>query len=138
MSDFGMGPDNEKALRQEMSRLGVRQEDIVEKFVRSRGPGGQNVNKTSTCVYLRHIPTGIEVKCQKERTQSQNRYLGRKLLLKKIAASILRRLSEQRRRIEKLRRQKRKRPMRLKLKTLEEKRRRAQKKLLRQRVPEIE
>jgi len=130
--------DKKKALKQEMSGLGVREEDIVEKFVRSRGPGGQNVNKTSTCVYLKHVPTGIEVKCKNERSQSQNRYLARKLLLKKIKAYILGRLSEERQRIEKLRRQKRKRPMRLKLEILEEKRRHAQKKLLRRGVREIE
>lgn len=138
MTDFGVGLDKEKALKQEMSRIGIREEDIIENFVRSRGPGGQNVNKTSTRVYLKHIPSGIEVKCQKERTQSQNRYLARKLLLKKIECSILRKLSEERQRIEKLRRQKRKRPRRLKLKILEEKHRQAQKKLLRQRVSEIE
>ena len=130
--------DKKKALKQEMSGLGVREEDIVEKFVRSRGPGGQNVNKTSTCVYLKHVPTGIEVKCKNERSQSQNRYLARKLLLKKIKAYILGRLSEERQRIAKLQRLKRKRPMRLKLKILEEKRRHAQKKLLRRGVREIE
>jgi len=130
--------DKKKALKQEMSGLGVREEDIVEKFVRSRGPGGQNVNKTSTCVYLKHVPTGIEVKCKNERSQSQNRYLARKLLLKKIKASILGKLSEERQRIAKLQRLKRKRPMRLKLKILEEKRRHAQKKLLRRGVREIE
>ena len=130
--------DKKKALKQEMSGLGVREEDIVEKFVRSRGPGGQNVNKTSTCVYLKHVPTGIEVKCKNERSQSQNRYLARKLLLKKIKASILGRLSAERQRIAKLQRLKRKRPMRLKLKILEEKRRHAQKKLLRRGVREIE
>jgi len=138
MADFRVGLDKEKALKQEMSRLGVKEEDIVENFVRSRGPGGQNVNKTSTCVYLKHIPTGIEVKCQRERSQGQNRYLARKLLLKKIEASVSGRLSEERQRLEKIRRQKRKRPRRLKLKVLEEKRRHAQKKLLRRGVREIE
>jgi len=138
MADFRVGLDKERALKQEMLRLGVREEDIVENFVRSRGPGGQNVNKTSTRVYLKHIPTGIEVKCQRERSQSQNRYLARKLLLKKIETFILARLSEEMQRVEKIRRQKRKRPRRLKLKILEEKRRHARKKLLRRKVSEIE
>ena len=53
--------------------LGLRKEDLVEKFIRSAGKGGQNVNKTSTCVYLKHLPTGIEVKCQQERSQVMNR-----------------------------------------------------------------
>lgn len=138
MADLRVGLDKEKALKQEMSRLGVREEDILENFVRSRGPGGQNVNKTSTRVYLKHIPTGIEVKCQRERSQSQNRYLARKLLLKKIETFILARLSEEMQRVEKIRRQKRKRSRQLKLKILEEKRRHSQKKLLRRKVSEIE
>ncbi|MCX5701802.1 MAG: peptide chain release factor-like protein, partial [Candidatus Omnitrophica bacterium] len=61
-----VGLEKEKSLREKMERLGVRKEDIVEKFTRAKGPGGQNVNKVSTCVYLRHLPTGIEVKCQQE------------------------------------------------------------------------
>ncbi len=130
--------DRNKALKRKMLGLGVREEDIIESFVRSRGPGGQNVNKTSTRVYLKHTPTGIEVKCQKERSQAQNRYLARELLLKKIEASILGKLSEERQRIAKLQRLKRKRPERLKLKILEEKRRRSQKKVLRHKVRETE
>lgn len=137
MADFGVGLDKEKALREKMSRFGIREEDIIEKFVRSQGPGGQNVNKTSTCVYLKHIPTGIEVKCQQERSQALNRYLARQLLVKKIESSILGALSEERQRIEKIRRQKRRRARRLKLKILEGKRRRSEKKRLRVGIREI-
>lgn len=126
----------EMALREMMARLGVREEDIEEKFIRSQGPGGQNVNKVSTCVYLRHIVTGIEVKCQQERSQSQNRYHARKLLLKKIERVILGKLSEEQKRIEKIRRQKRRRSRRAKLKMLESKRRHSIKKSLRARVRE--
>lgn len=126
--------EKEKQLRQKMSSLGIRQEDIEETFIRSSGPGGQNVNKTSTCVYLRHLPTGLEVKCQKERSQALNRYLARKVLLKKIENLILGNLSEEKKRIEKLRRQKRKRSKRAKLKVLEAKRKRAQKKALRAKI----
>jgi protein subunit release factor B len=138
MGDFGVGLDKEKVLLEKMSRFGIREEDIVEKFVKSAGPGGQNVNKTSTCVYLKHIPTGIEVKCQQERSQALNRYLARKLLVKKIENSILGVLSEERQRIEKIRRQKRRRARRLKLKILEEKRRHSEKKRLRASIREIE
>ena len=67
-----------------MEALGIREKDIEEKFVRSTGRGGQKVNKTSTCVYLRHIPTGIEVKWMRERSQSLNRFLARRELLSKI------------------------------------------------------
>ena len=67
-----------------MEELGILEKDIEEKFVRSSGHGGQNVNKTSTCVYLKHVPTGIEVKCMKDRSQSINRFFARRELIKKI------------------------------------------------------
>ncbi len=133
-----VGLEKEKSLQEKMVRLGVREEDIVERFIRSQGPGGQNVNKVSTCVYLRHIPTGIKVKCQQERSQALNRYRARQILLKKIESALLGKLSEEQKRIEKLRRQKRKRSRRAKLKVLESKRRNAVKKLLRARVRETE
>lgn len=128
----------EKPLREMMARLGVREEDISERFIRAQGPGGQNVNKVSTCVYLRHLPTGIEVKCQQERSQAQNRYRARQLLLEKIECALLRKYSEEQKRIEKIRRQKRGRSRRAKLKILETKRRHAAKKFLRARVRETE
>jgi len=138
MPEFGVGLLKEKALREKMRELGVRDEDIAENFIRSRGPGGQNVNKTSTCVWLKHIPSGIQVKCQEERSQALNRYLARKILLKKIENLMLGRLSEERKSIEKIRRQKRRRCRRAKLKVLEAKRQQAEKKLLRQKISEID
>jgi protein subunit release factor B len=138
MSDFGVGIEKEKALEEKMRRLGIRQEDIEESFIRSSGPGGQNVNKTSTCVYLKHIPTGIEVKCQKERSQALNRFLARRILLQKIETRILGKLSQEQQLIAKIRRQKRRRSRRAKLKVLEGKRRRAEKKSFRGPVREIE
>jgi protein subunit release factor B len=138
MSDFGVGIEKEKALAEKMARLGVRQEDIVENFIRSSGPGGQNVNKTSTCVYLKHIPTGIEVKCQKERSQALNRFLARRILLQKIEQRILGKLSQEQQLIAKIRRQKRRRSRRQRVKILEGKRRQAEKKSLRAPVRDIE
>lgn len=138
MADLGVGLDKEKALLEKMEQLGIHRKDIIESFIRSAGPGGQNINKTSTCVYLKHIPTGIEVKCQKERSQALNRYIARKLLLKKIESSILGKLSEEKKRIEKIRRQKRRRSKRAKLKILEGKRLNAQKKVLRAKIRQIE
>lgn len=138
MREFGVSPEKEKALSEKMLRLGIKEADIVEKFIRSAGPGGQNVNKTSTCVYLKHLPSGIEVKCQKERSQALNRFIGRGILAAKIEAAILGELAEQKRRIARMRRQKRRRSRRAKLKILEAKRRHSQKKLLRAKIGEID
>lgn len=121
----------EKTLREKMEKLKIRESDIIEKFVRSSGKGGQNVNKTSTCVYLKHIPTGIEVKCQQERSQALNRFLARRRLVNKIETLILGRFSEERKKIEKIRRQKRRRSKRAKEKMLRDKKKRAEKKKLR-------
>jgi len=122
-----------KALYDKMRRLGIEEADLTEKFIRSGGKGGQRVNKASTCVYLKHRPSGIEVKCQQERSQSLNRFLARRIMVKKIEALVLGRQSEEQGRIEKIRRQKRKRSKRAKEKILRDKKIRAQKKKLRQR-----
>ncbi|HTP64697.1 MAG TPA: peptide chain release factor-like protein [Geobacteraceae bacterium] len=87
MLTFSVSEEKNKWLRERMAALGVGEEELEEKFVRSSGKGGQHVNKTSTCVWLKHIPTGIEVKCMAERSQSVNRFLARRELLEKIAAS---------------------------------------------------
>jgi protein subunit release factor B len=122
MATFGVGPEKEQALAERMAKLGVREDDIVEKFIRSGGHGGQNVNKVATCVYLKHLPTGTEVKCQQERSQSLNRFLARRILADKIEAAILGKESAEEQRIAKIRRQKRKRSKRAKDKMLADKR----------------
>ncbi|HSW73153.1 MAG TPA: peptide chain release factor-like protein [Chlamydiales bacterium] len=114
-----------------MARLGIREEDLVEKFVLGSGRGGQNLQKTSSCVYLKHIPTGIEVKTQRERSRELNRYYARKLLCERIEERVFKEKSEKQQQIEKIRRQKRKRSKRAKEKMLESKKARSSIKELR-------
>ena len=126
-----VSPVKEKSLRERMHALGVREQDIDEHFVRSSGAGGQKVNKTSTCVVLHHRPTGIRVKCQRERSQALNRFLARRILLDKIDAKLRGAQSAEAQEVAKIRRQKRKRSRRAKLKLLADKRYQAEKKSLR-------
>jgi peptide chain release factor len=128
MTMFGVSEEKESALAERMQKLGIREEDLIEKFVRSGGHGGQNVNKTSTCVYLKHVPTGTEVKCQQERSQALNRFLARRLLADKIENLIEGKKSQEQQRIEKIRRQKRKRSKRAKEKMLADKKHQSGKK----------
>lgn len=106
--------------------LNVRPEDIVESFVLGGGKGGQKINKTSSCVVLRHSPTGIEVRCQKHREQSKNRLSAYKLLIDKIEYATLGAESEKAQKIFKLRKQKQKRSHRAKEKMLEQKHHRSE------------
>lgn len=116
-----------------MMRLGIKESDFEEVFTRSGGKGGQNVNKVSTCVFLRHRPTGLEVKCQQERSQVLNRFIARRILIQKIEEQQLGIQSAKRQEIEKIRRQKRKRSKRAKDKMLASKKVHSEKKNLRRR-----
>jgi len=131
MLNFGVREEKQRALEEEMQKFNVHEEDLVEKFIRSRGPGGQKVNKVATCVYLKHLPTGFKVKMQKARSQVLNRFLARRELLRKIKNYVLGKESEEQKRREKIRRAKRRRSRRAKKKILEQKRLQSHKKELR-------
>ena len=102
MSIFNVSEKKEKALLDRMCELNVKENDLEESFIRSSGPGGQKVNKTSSCVFLRHIPTDITVKYQKERSQSLNRFFARRTLLDQIELKQKGYIIEDKKRIEKI------------------------------------
>ncbi|MBF0216533.1 MAG: peptide chain release factor-like protein [Candidatus Omnitrophica bacterium] len=115
-------------LEEKMRRLGIHEKDIICRFIRSGGPGGQKVNKTSSCVYLKHGPTGMEVKSSRERSQSLNRYSALVILVDKIEKKHSSEEFSYRQAAEKKKRAMRKRPKALKEKILESKRKRSEKK----------
>ena len=112
--------NDQLALR--MARLGLREQDLEEQFIRGSGPGGQKINKTSSTVWLRYKPSGIEIKCGRERSQALNRYLARKELCERMEEKVLGAQSARRQAIEKIRRQKRRRSRRQREKMLADKR----------------
>lgn len=118
MPNFPVSPDKWKALEARLLKLGIREQDLDEHFVRAGGPGGQNVNKVATCVVLNHRPSGLAVRCQEERSQGLNRYRARVRLADKMEEMLLGAASRRRQEIEKIRRQKRKRSKRAKEKML--------------------
>jgi protein subunit release factor B len=125
---FPVSPEKAQALRARLARLGVREADLDEQFVRSGGHGGQNVNKVATCVVLRHAPSGIVVRCQESRTQGMNRFLARRLLCERLEERLAGAASKARQEAERIRRQKRRRSRRAKAKMLADKRAHAEKK----------
>jgi len=114
-------PNKKEKLAERMKELKIFDEDLEEKFILGSGKGGQKVNKTSSCVALKHIPSGIIIKCQKERSREINRYAARKELCERIEEKELGLKSARQQAFEKIRRQKRKRSKRAKEKMLDNK-----------------
>lgn len=106
MSKFGVTAQKEDELRARMAACGLAETDIEESFIRSGGPGGQHVNRTESCVYLRHKPTGLEVKMQKARSQGLNRFYARRRLCELLEAQLLGDRSPEALEREKIRKQK--------------------------------
>ncbi|HPG29350.1 MAG TPA: peptide chain release factor-like protein [bacterium] len=122
---FNVSDKKEKELIRKMNELEIFECDIEESFIKSSGAGGQKINKTSSCVYLLHAPTGINVKCSASRSQSLNRYCARQILLKKIDCLTNGKKSEEKQIIDKIRRRKYKRSKRAKEKILADKKHRS-------------
>jgi protein subunit release factor B len=127
-------PEKWEKLRERMNALEIREEDLSEQFIRGSGKGGQKINKTSSCVQLRHAPSGIEIKCQSSRLQASNRFFARRDLCDKIEERILGAESRKKQDQEKIRRQKRRRSRRAKNKMLEGKHQQSEKKVRRRAV----
>jgi peptide chain release factor len=119
MSKYGVSHEKERALEARLRALHIREEDLEETFIRSSGPGGQHVNKTSTCVRLLHRPTGFSVRVQQSRSQGLNRFLARRLLADHVAQQLRGEESSQAQQREKARRQKQRRARRTKQKLQE-------------------
>lgn len=123
--------EKHEKLQERMASLGIREEELDEHFIRGSGKGGQKINKTSSCVQLVHRPSGIEIRCQKTRSQSDNRYWARRELCDRIEEMVLGEKSARQQEIEKIRRQKRRRSRRAKARMLDAKTRQGEKKRLR-------
>ena len=121
----------EAALQRRMAELGILEDDLLEKFIRGSGHGGQKINKTSSCVYLKHLPTGHEVKCQLARSRITNRHLARQELCDTIEEIQRGKQSARQQAREKIRRQKRRRSRRQRQRDVGLKRQHGQKKTLR-------
>lgn len=126
-----VSPEKIDQLDSRMRSLGIHESDLLEKFVRGTGSGGQKINKTSNCVFLKHLPSGVCVKCQEDRSRELNRFLARRYLCEQLEAVRDGRSTAKTQAIEKLRRQKRRRSRRSKQRSIADKRKHAEIKSLR-------
>jgi protein subunit release factor B len=134
MADVFVSAEKKEQLRVLMESVGVCEADLTEKFILGSGSGGQKINKTASCVYLRHAPSGEEIKCQSTRSRELNRYYARKLLCERLDEQIRGAQSKRQQEAEKIRRQKRRRSRRQKEKMLEDKHQHSERKQSRAKV----
>ena len=99
-------PEKLAALKERMESLGIREQDLEESFVRGAGRGGQKVNKTNNCVYLKHVPTGIAVKCHVDRSRELIRFLARRELCDAVERQQTGQCASKARVIQRMRKQK--------------------------------
>jgi protein subunit release factor B len=126
-----VSPEKQAALEERMEKLGIREADLVEKFILGSGSGGQKINKTHSCVYLKHEPSGIEVRNQSTRSREMNRFQARRELCETFDEIRLGKASKRQQEQEKIRRQKRRRSRRSKQRSVADKRIQSRKKNLR-------
>jgi protein subunit release factor B len=124
-------PDKIAAMEARMEKLGITEDSMVEKFIQGSGSGGQKINKTASCVYLKHTPSGIEIKCQQQRSRELNRFLARRELCERLEEIRDGKKSTRQQAMEKIRRQKRRRSRRAKNRMLDDKSKHSNKKNLR-------
>ncbi len=125
-------------LTERMVTLHITEADLVEKFIMGSGKGGQKLHKTASTVYLKHLPSGLEVKCQESRSRADNRYFARERLCEKLHSIISDEKTKVQQRIEKIKRQKKRRSRKTKQKMLDEKSRQGQLKSLREKPQSFE
>jgi protein subunit release factor B len=123
--------DKLAALEQRLAALGIAEADLLEKFVRGSGAGGQKINKTSNCVFLKHLPTGVCIKCQMDRSREMNRFLARRELCEQLEAIREGKSVAKTQAIEKMRRTNRPRSRNSKNRSVADKRNLSQKKSMR-------
>lgn len=128
-----LSPDKKDALQTRMASVGLHEDDLIEKFIRGTGSGGQKINKTSSCVFLQHPPTGIEVKVQRERSREMNRHLAREELCQRLEEKAQQKKLARQQAREKRRRRNRRQGKRARARNVEKKRQHGQKKKNRRR-----
>lgn len=135
---MAINKDKLERLAEWMLKLQINEEDLIEKFIIGSGKGGQKLHKTASTVYLKHLASGIEIKCQESRSREDNRYFARERLCEKIHSILSNEKTKEQQKIEKIKRQKKRRSRRAQQKILDEKSKQGQLKTLRKKPQALE